>query len=609
MNTLDNRKVVIIIVFLAFGLIFAFRLLYIQVIDDEWAIRAQLDSENKVRVEPSRGLIFDRSGELLVVNSPVYDLMITPRKVKDIDTAAFCALVGITKAEYIHKDTTASNWSTRVPSKFISKINEVEFDRINEQLYKYPGFEGRPSTLRSYPLPIGAHVLGFMGEANREKIQSDPFYHNGDYLGVSGIELYYEEQLRGKPGVNYVLKDAHGNIQGPYAEGKYDTAATPGANLYATLDAQLQAYAEQLMVNKKGSVVAIEPKTGEILAFVSSPTYDPNLLVGRNRGNNYSALIQNDSLKPMFNRALMAPYPPGSIFKLVQSAIALQEGVITENATFPCNKALVGCHNHPTCTSVAMGIQHSCNPYFYGVAKKIINQHKSPSIFKDSEIGLDIWHKHTTSFGLGQRLDIDLPNIKAGFIPGPDYYNDLYRRGSWAYSTIYSISIGQGEVSLIPLQMANLCAILANGGWYYTPHLVRKVGEDGTKLPKYQEKHYTTVEPQHFIQLQEGMRRVVNEAGGTARRARLKDIVVCGKTGTAQNPHGEDHSVFIAFAPMENPQIAIAVFVENSGYGGTWAAPIASLIIEKHITDSISDPKKEQRILEANLLDVEVKNP
>ena len=605
MNSFENRRYVIVLTFIVIALIFITRLLYIQVIDDKWAIKAQLVSENKLRVRPSRGHIYDRNGQLLVANIPVYDLMVTPRKVKNIDTMAFCEMVGITKESFINRMEKAKNYATYKASAFIRQISAEEFTPINEQLYRYEGFFGASSTLRGYPLTVGAHVLGYIGEASRSKIEEDPYYKLGDYMGVTGIERNYEEHLRGKPGVRYVLMDALNKVKGSIEEGKYDTLAQSGHNLYTTLDAELQAYGELLMQNKKGSIVAIEPNTGEILSLVSSPAYDPNLLVGRARGKNYQALVQNDSLKPMFNRALQAPYPPGSIFKLIMAAVALEEGVISETATFPCNKALVGCHNHPTCTSVQMGIQHSCNPYFYGVTKKIINQGDSRSIFKDTEIGMARWQKHVMSFGLGQRLEIDLPNLKGGLVPGADYYNNIYGQGRYAFSTIYSISIGQGEVQMVPLQMANLAAIMANGGWYYTPHLVRKIGEDGDKLEKYQIKNYTSVSAQHFPAIREGMRRVVNEPGGTARRARLDSIIVCGKTGTAQNPHGEDHSVFIAFAPMDNPQIAIAVFVENSGFGGTWAAPIASLMIEKHLTDSIADPKKEQRILEADLIELE----
>ena len=604
MNQFESRKFVILFTFLTIAVIFVIRLLFIQAIDDKWQIEAQRISENKVTVHASRGLIYDRNGELLVANNPVYDLNTTPRKVKDIDTAAFCELVGITREEFLAKMEKASNYATYKESIFEALIPLDEYAQIDEQLYKYPGFTGDARTLRGYPHSIGAHVLGYTGEVNADHIKKDPYYRARDHIGVAGIEKYYEEQLRGSRGTRFILRDAFNREKGAFAEGKYDTAAITGENLFTSIDLDLQAYGEYLMQNKKGSIVAIEPATGEILALVTSPSYDPNELVGRSRGKNYVALLKNDSLKPLFNRATMAPYPPGSIFKLIQSLVALDEGVITANTGFACNKALVGCHNHVNCNSIQEAIQHSCNPYYYNAVKRIIEQGKESSKFKDAELGLANWKKHILSFGFGEKLDIDLPNLKGGYIPGPDYYDKIYGHNRWAYSTIYSISIGQGEVSTVPIQMANLAAIMANRGFYYTPHLVKKIGDDGQKLPKYLKKNYTTVAPEHFPPVIEGMRRVVYEPGGTARRARIdSSIVVCGKTGTAQNPHGEDHSVFISFAPMDSPKIAVAVFVENSGPGGAWAAPIASLMMEKYINGEVKQKKKEARILEANFID------
>lgn len=603
MKNLDSRKFVVLITFLVIGMIFIFRLLYIQGIDDQWQSAAHEISENKMRIRPARGEIYDRNGELLVANIPVYDLLVTPKDVKDIDTAAFCELLGITHEEFLEKMERATNYASYKASPFEKQIPAEDHARIREQQYKYPGFSWESRTLRGYPHPNGAHVLGYIGEVSQDKLNEDKFYRRGDYTGATGIERYYEEYLRGQPGVRYILRDAFNNEINSYADGAFDTFAVSGENLYTTLDLQLQMYGEKLMNGKKGSIVAIEPKSGEILALVSSPTYDPNLLVGRIRGDNYTALSENDSLKPLFNRATMAHYPPGSIFKMVQALIALEEGVITPNTSFACNKNLVGCHNHGTSMNVTQAIQHSCNPYFYQTVKRIINRRESTSIFKDTELGLGKWKKQVESFGLGQRLKIDIPNIKGGYIPGVDYYNRMYGEGRWAYSTIYSISIGQGEVQVIPIQMANLAAIMANEGYYYIPHLVKRVGDDGQKLNQYLKKKYTAVSPEHYAFVKEAMRRVVEEPGGTARRARIDSMHVCGKTGTAENPHGEDHSVFIAFAPMEDPQIAIAVYVENAGFGGTWAAPIASLMMEKYINDSIAHPEKEQRILDANFID------
>lgn len=602
MNQFEGRKFVVLITFLVVGMIFAIRLFTMQVTTDKWKIKAAQISEETVIIRPSRGLIYDRNGELLVANIPVYDLMVTPREVKDIDTMAFCELVEITKEQFIKKMERAKDYANYKASIFEKQIPLEQYHRMLDKLKNYPGFTAEKRTLRGYPQASGAHVLGYISEVNPKQMENDSYYRMGDYIGVSGIERYYEEYLRGSPGVRYVLRDKFGNELESLAGGDYDTTAIPGNNLYCSLDAKLQLYGEQLMGNKKGSIVAIEPKTGEILCLVSSPAYDPNLLVGRVRGDNYGALIMNDSLRPLFNRALMASYPPGSIFKIVQTLIGLEDGAITPNSGFVCNKALVGCHNHPSCMNVTQAIQHSCNPYYYSAVKRILNSGQSRSIFKDTELGIKAWKPKVEKFGLGQKLQIDLPNIKPGNIPSAEYYDKVYGKGRWAYSTIYSISIGQGEMEVVPMQMANLAAIIANEGYYYTPHIVQRIGENGKPLPEYQVKNSTGISPQYFPLVKEAMRRVVYEPGGTARRARLDSIIVCGKTGTAENPHGEDHSVFIAFAPMDDPQIAIAVYVENSGFGGTWAAPIASLMIEKYINDSISDPKKELRILEADFI-------
>jgi len=383
-----------------------------------------------------------------------------------------------------------------------------------------------------------------------------------------------------------------------YEDGRYDTIALQAPALTLGMDIDLQVYGEQLMQNKRGCIVAIEPSTGEILAMVSSPSYDPNLFVGRsNISKNYSKLL-NDPDKPLFPRPLAAEYPPGSIFKLINALIGMQEGVIDENASFPCNKSLVGCHGHPTATSVAKGVQMSCNPYFYGVTRKILQQGKSKNHFEDAYQGLAVWNKYMKSFGLGYILETDVAGLRAGLIPTPAFYDKWYGHHGWAFSTIRSISIGQGEVKLTPLQMANVAAIMANRGWFITPHIVKSIGSKGP-MEQFKKKHKTMVRPEFFKPVVEGMRMAVNEGGGTARRARIKDIVVCGKTGTAQNPHGEDHSVFIAFAPMYKPKIAIAVFIENAGFGGTWAAPIASLVMEKFINKKVENKTEEKRILEA----------
>ncbi|MBS1943602.1 MAG: peptidoglycan glycosyltransferase, partial [Bacteroidetes bacterium] len=497
----------------------------------------------------------------------------------------------------------AREYSVWKPSEFEKQITADQYAAISVHLYKYAGFYAQSRTLRTYPPHVGAHMLGYLSEVSARKVEEDPYYKPGDMIGVGGLESFYERDLRGKRGVKYVVVDVHNNIQGSYKNGQYDTLAFAGKNLYTSIDLKVQELGERLMQHKKGSIVALDPRTGEILALVSSPGYDPELLVGRVRNTNYR-LLQQDPLRPLFDRALQAQYPPGSIFKLAQAAIALQEGVINLNTGFACNKALVGCHNHPSAANVEQAVQFSCNPYFYNVFKRIVEQNEVPNRFEDAALGLAKWKTAMESFGLGHPLPLDLPAVKGGSIPGVNFYNRIYGEKAWSFSTIYSLSIGQGEVLVAPLQMANLAAIFANRGYYYDPHLVRAIGSPDS-LNTHVQRHHTMVDDKWFPPLVEGMRRVVNEAGGTARAARIPGITVCGKTGTAQNPHGKDHAVFVAFAPMEDPKIAIAVYVENSGFGGTWAAPIASLCMEQYLTDTITRPDVMQRMLEADLIATE----
>jgi penicillin-binding protein 2 len=599
----DDRKYVLIAAVIFVCVVFVTRLFYIQVVDDSWKARAADISERKITVFPSRGLIYDRRGELLVANTPVYDIMVVPREVKAFDTTALAALVSVPVEEVRKRLTAATRYSRYKPSEFEKQITADQYAGIAVHLHKYPGFYGQSRTLRTYPARIAPHMLGYLSEVDARKVEKDPYYKAGDVIGVGGLEQYYEKELRGRRGVKYVVVDVHNNIQGAFRNGQYDTLAFEGKNLYTTIDARMQAYGERLMQHKKGSVVALDPKTGEILCLVSSPSFDPELLVGRVRNTNYVEL-QRDSLKPLFDRALQAQYPPGSIYKIVQSLIALQQGVITPNTGFPCNKSLVGCHNHPNAGDIQSAIQYSCNPYFYQVFKRLIEQDKDKNRFKDAALGLNIWHDYMMSFGLGQRPAIDLPSVKGGSIPSVGFYDDIYGKEGWAFSTIYSVSIGQGEVMVVPLQMAMLASTFANKGWYVDPHVVRAVGSKDSVLTTFQ-KHVTKVDAHWYDLIQEGMRRVVNEPGGTARQARLDSITVCGKTGTAENPHGQDHAVFIAFAPMEDPKIAIAVYVENSGFGGTWAAPIASLLMEQYLTDSTTRPELEKKMLDTDLIALE----
>ncbi len=599
----DDRRFVLVAAVIFVCVVFILRLFWIQVVDDSWKARAADISERKITVFPSRGLIYDRRGELLVANTPVYDIMVVPREVEPFDTIAFGTLVGVPVDEVRKRLAAATKYSRYKPSEFEKQITADQYAAIAVHLHKYPGFYGQSRTLRTYPSRIAPHMLGYLGEVDARKVEQDPYYKAGDVIGVGGLEQYYEKELRGRRGVKYVVVDVHNNVQGPFHDGQYDTLAYEGKNLYTSIDARMQAYGERLMRHKKGSIVAMDPRTGEILCLVSSPAYDPELLVGRVRNTNYVQL-QRDSLKPLFDRALQAQYPPGSIFKIVQSLIALQEGVITPNTGFPCNQSLVGCHPGHHANDIMQAIQYSCNPYFYQVFKRMIEQDKDKNRFKDAALGLNEWHDYMMSFGLGQRPALDLPNLKGGSIPSVELYDRIYGKEGWAFSTIYSVSIGQGEVMVVPMQMAMLASIFANKGWYIDPHVVRAVGRPDSVLTRWQ-RHTTKVDAHWYDLIQEGMRRVVNEPGGTARQARIPGITVCGKTGTAENPHGQDHAVFVSFAPMEDPRIAIAVYVENSGFGGTWAAPIASLLMEQYLTDSISRPEVEKKMLETDLIALE----
>ena len=611
MNT-ESRKYVLIAGVLFISCVFILRLFWIQVVDGKWQAAAANMAERKMTVFPSRGLIFDRNEKLLVANTPVYDLMVVPKEVKPFDTLAFCAMIGVPVDDLRLRLAEATKYSKYKPSVMEKQIPADQFAAISVHLHKYPGFYGQSRTLRTYPPHAAAHLLGYLSEVNARKVEEDPYYKSGDVIGVGGLESFYEPSLRGKRGVSYVLMDVHNNMKGSFKGGAYDTLAVEGSDLYTGIDLDMQLLGEKLMVNKKGSIVALDPKTGEVLCLVSSPSYDPELLVGRVRNTNYGVL-QRDPIKPLFDRALQAQYPPGSIFKIAQALIALDEGVITTETGFPCNKSLVGCHNHPSAGDIRQALQMSCNPYFHQVFKRIVERGENPNNrFKDAALGLAEWEKRMRSFGLGSRPAIDLPSVKGGNIPGPAYYDRKYGEARWAFSTIYSVSIGQGEVLVAPLQMANLAAIFANKGWYYDPHVVRAIGDPDSVQTQYRDKHYVDVHAQWFDHIQEGMRRVVNEAGGTARRARIDGITVCGKTGTAENPHGQDHAVFIAFAPMEDPKIAIAVYVENSGFGGTWAAPIASLLMEQYLTDTITRPEVVKKMEEADLISKEatyVKKP
>ena len=606
LNITTEKKYIISGIILITFIIILIKLFTIQIVEQSYKLSASNNVLRYIPQYPARGLIYDRKGELIVYNQAAYDLMVIKNQVKAFDTTEFSSMLGITKEQIKDGFTQikkVKGYSPFKPSVFLKQISAKTYAVLQEKLYKFPGFEVHPRTIRAYPEKMAGHLLGYVGEVDDDIISKNPYYQLGDYIGINGLEKSYEKELRGTKGVSIYMVDVHNRIKGSYENGKYDSTAVVGSDIVCTIDAQMQAYGEKLMVNKIGSIVAIEPKTGEVLAMVSSPSYDPELLVGRERTANYRVL-QNDTLKPIFNRALMALYPPGSTFKVVNGLIGLQEGVVFPSTRYGCAGGYpigrgVGCHNHPSPLSFIQAIQMSCNTYFCYVFRSIIDK----PFFGSTENGFSVWKKHVESFGFGNRLGIDLPNELRGLVPSVSFYDRYFRKGGWNSLTIISLSIGQGELGTTPLQMANLASIIANRGYYYSPHVVKEIkGTEGID-PKYTEKHSTTIDSTWFNYVVEGMDMAVNGgAGGTALIAALPKIRVCGKTGTAQNPHGADHSVFIAFAPKDDPKIAIAVYVENAGFGATWAAPIASLMIEKYLTDSITRPDLEKYILDAVIL-------
>ena len=600
-NPYANRSRVVRIIFLVICVLFIGRLAVLQVFSSKYRHLADQQALRNVTQYPARGFIYDRYGNLLVHNEAVYDLMVIPNMTKKIDTAYFCQSLNITHEEYEERMSKARKYSSFTASIFMKQISKEEYAKFMNKMFRFNGFYISQRTLRIYDRPIAAQVLGYVGEVNPNDIDRDPYYKRGDYIGKSGLEKSYEEVLRGIKGKKVMHVDVHNREIGSFQGGAFDTMPIEGCNLYTTLDADLQEYAEGLMANKRGCVVAIEPSTGEVLAMVSAPTYDPNLLVGRIRGENYLRLDSNLAT-PLLNRALMGQYPPGSIFKVAQAITALDLGVITPNTGFVCDKSLVGCHNHPSARSIQEALKMSCNPYFYQVYRRVVQQGKYHNIYKDAQYGLSVWREYMLKFGFGQKLPIDLPRtgMSTGNIPDTAFYNRWYGREKWAFSTIYSNSIGQGEVTVVPLQMANLAAIVANRGYYITPHVVRFYGPDSIQDEEYHTRHETGIRKEYFDIAAQGMYDAVHVAGGTGRKARVDGLDVCGKTGTAQNSR-DDHSVFIAFAPKDNPKIAIAVYVENArGGGGAWAAPIAGLIIERYINGEVQRKDVEKMYTDIN---------
>jgi penicillin-binding protein 2 len=582
----------------AVSLIYLARIFYIQVIEDRYKLSANNNVLRTITDYPSRGLVYDRKGKLLVLNEAVYDVMVTPRQVKDLDTLEFCGLLGMTIEDFRKKLTKATKYSRVKASVFEKQISAATYAVLQERLYKFKGFFVQSRTLRRYPENVSAHSLGYIGEADEKLLKSNSYYKQGDYVGIAGIEKSYEEELRGKRGARVVMVDVHNREKGSFANGQYDTIPVAGRNLEVTLDLELQKLGEKLLVNKIGSIVAIEPSTGEILALVTKPTYDPNLMVGRARSNNYAKMLK-DPTKPMFNRATQAYYPPGSTFKLVNALIALQEGIINPGTTF-AHSFVVGsksvkCHPHPDIALMG-AIQYSCNPYFCNTFRAFVDSKK----FGNSEAGYIRWREHVLAFGIGRKVGVDLPHELKGLVPSVEFYDKYYGKRRWKASTIYSLGLGQGELGITPLQMANIMCAIANKGYYYIPHIVRKINGKPNSTRNLGQRQLTMVEPRHFETVHEGMQQVVEN--GTAKVAKFGGYAICGKTGTAQNPHGKDHSLFVAFAPRENPKIAIAVMVENAGWGGEWAAPMGSLMMEQYLTDSISRPELYDRMVNSNLL-------
>ena len=605
-----NRENKLLIGLCTAAAILVAKLFSIQIIEDKYKLSAENNTMVYTTIYPTRGIIHDRNENILVGNKVAYDLMVTPKEVEAFDTLALCNVLDITpefvkeKMDEFYKNRRRIGYQSVVMIKQIPPETYMKFAEIS---YKFPGFRGQARSIREYPFNAGGNLLGYVSEVNSSYIERHPDeYKAGDYAGMTGIEAAREKELRGEKGYNIWLRNSRNKIESRYRNGELDKEAIPGDDITTTIDAELQRYGQMLMANKVGSLVAIEPSTGEILTLVSSPGIDVDQLA--NIGQHYRE-ISTDPYKPMFNRAVQASYPPGSVFKLVNGLIGLQEEVFTPNTQYPCSMGYhfgrnkLGCHAHKSPLNFEESIMMSCNAYYCYVLRNLLENPKYDSI----DEAMDKWNEYVKSFGFGQRLGSDFPSELGGNIPDSKYYNRVYRKGGWKATTVISLSIGQGEIGCTPLHLANLCATIANRGFYYTPHII-KDSENVTIESKYKEKNYTMVDTTHFHKVIGGMYRAVNSgygSGGTASVAAVEGLDICGKTGTAQNPHGNDHSVFICFAPRDNPKIAVAAYVENGGFGSTWAAPIASLLTEKYLNGEIGESRKalEERMLNGNLMD------
>lgn len=605
-----NRKNRLLIGLCTAAAILVARLFSIQIIEEKYKTDASNNSMVYSIIYPTRGIIHDRNGKILVGNKVAYDLMVTPKEVEAFDTLALAAILEVSpdfireKMDEFYRNRRKIGYQSVV---MLKQIEPERYMKFAELAYKFPGFRGQARSIREYPFNAGGNLLGYVSEVSPNFLKEHPDeYKPGDYAGMTGIEAAREKELRGEKGYNIWLRNSRNKIESQYKNGELDKEAVPGDNITTTIDAELQRYGQMLMNNKVGSLVAIEPSTGDILAMVSSPGIDVDMLA--DFGQHYNDILTNP-YKPMFNRAIQAPYPPGSVFKLVNGLIGLQEEVFTPNTLYPCSmgyhfgKSKLGCHAHKSPINFEESIMMSCNAYYCYVLRGILENKRFGSI----DEAMDTWRDYVMSFGFGQKLGSDFPAELGGFIPDSKYYNKYYRKGGWKATTVISLSIGQGEIGCTPLHLANMCATIANRGFYYIPHII-KDSENVTISQKYKEKHYTKVDTVHFPKVINGMYRAVNSgfgSGGTASIAAVKGLDICGKTGTAQNPHGHDHSVFICFAPKDNPKIAVAAYIENGGFGATWAAPIASLLTEMYLNGEIGDNRKdlEKRILEGNLLD------
>jgi penicillin-binding protein 2 len=603
MDLFQSRKRLLTYVFVGLIAIYIIKLFYLQVIDTSYKQLAKNTVLRRVTIFPARGLIYDRNHNLLVENQAEYDLMVVPGQMQKIDTNLLCSLINISDSDFKINLQKAREYSKYKPSLFVRGLSTDQYAKLEEELYLFPGFYADVRTVRKYDYPNAAHVLGYISEVSQKQIDgSKGYYQPGDYIGVNGIEDSYEKELRGQRGTKYVVVDVHNREQGSFGNGALDTLAISGKNLITSIDIKLQQYGEELMQGKVGSVVAIEPETGEILALISSPEYDPDSLTGNYRAKNFKALL-NDPMHPLFDRPLKAAYPPGSTFKAINALIGLQTGGIEPQFGVVCNGGYnvgslhVGCHPHPPIDNLEAAIQYSCNTYFCTYFRRTIDLPQFHGVAQ----GLDTWHHYANGAGLGVKLGIDLPNEGYGFIPDSKYYDKIYHNRPWTSTTVISLAIGQGEIGVTPLQLANLYTAIANRGWYISPHVVKNIDGNDTALKKYLTKHLLPFDQKNYAIIIQGLENVVE--AGTATDAQIPGVQLVGKTGTAQNPHGRDHSLFACFAPENNPKIVIACVVENGGHGAEVAAPIASLMIEKYLNDSISAGRKdlEKRMIALHL--------